>query len=391
VHHVASGNNATLFDHHTDAEGITLMPAEAARVLVTAQAFGLAGLSGLPQKLTDGPCARGIIFLIEGGNLFETLMLNLLKYDGDYPLPRRESDRPAWEMEDAHKPRREIPLGYLDYLTWQNRRILLFPEGDPPLVRQATLAPGLSLDASVKDPMKSYRRDQKRGEIVLRFTEERALWRDSATFLSLHVDSREAPRTYTWLAQLMQEGLLSCDVTRPTLALGMANDQAKVDFYRFERLSLPMAYLTQHKLVDLLRTGVLEAAEAVARQLYGATVTLARLMLSAAAGAEGALEPKKEDIIAAMTPWGVERLYWSSLELPFRRTLEMLPNEQDSAIRAWQETLRRAAWRALERATEEVGATPRGLKAFVRARSQLGGGLAKVLPAADRSSEPMAV
>ena len=61
VHDVASGNNATLFDHHTDDRGLTLTPAQAARFLVAAQSFGLAGLSGLPQKFTDGTCALGII------------------------------------------------------------------------------------------------------------------------------------------------------------------------------------------------------------------------------------------------------------------------------------------------------------------------------------------
>jgi CRISPR system Cascade subunit CasA len=391
VHHVASGNNATLFDHHTDAEGMSLTPAQAARVLLAAQSFGLAGLSGLPQKFTDGPCARGVIFLIEGGNLFQTLMLNLLRYDQDYPLPRRDDDRPAWEMEDPHQPKRNIPLGYLDYLTWQNRRILLLPEGDPPRVRQTTVAPGLSLDARVNDPMKSYRKDKKLGEIVIRFTEERALWRDSATFLSFHPGGHKAPLAYAWLSQLIQQELISGDTTRPTLALGMANYQAKVEFYRSERLSLPMAYLAQPQLVNLLRTGVLEVAEAAGRQLYGASATLARLMLSQSAGAEGALQPRNEDVRSAMSPWGVERRYWSSLELPFRRTLERLPEDREGAIGAWQDTLRRTAWRALDGAAEEVGANPRGLKASVKARSQLAGGLAKVLLATDRSGAPVAV
>jgi len=46
IHDIASGNNATLFDHHTDAQGIALTPAQAARALLATHAFGLAGLSG---------------------------------------------------------------------------------------------------------------------------------------------------------------------------------------------------------------------------------------------------------------------------------------------------------------------------------------------------------
>ena len=36
IRHVASGRNPTLFDHHTEAEGLALSPAEAAFALITA-------------------------------------------------------------------------------------------------------------------------------------------------------------------------------------------------------------------------------------------------------------------------------------------------------------------------------------------------------------------
>ncbi|MBN1319013.1 MAG: type I-E CRISPR-associated protein Cse1/CasA, partial [Anaerolineales bacterium] len=128
VHEVASGNNATLFDHHTDSDSILLSPPGAARTLLAAQAFGLAGLSGLEQKFTDAPCARGIVFLIHGYNLFETLLLNLIAYPNDVFFVTRSSDLPSWELDDPHLPDRNWPSGYLDFLTWQNRRVLFFPE-----------------------------------------------------------------------------------------------------------------------------------------------------------------------------------------------------------------------------------------------------------------------
>ena len=69
VLHMASGNNGTLFDHHLDGFDITLSPAQAARALLASQAFGIGGLSGLPEKFTDAPCAKGILFFAQGLSL----------------------------------------------------------------------------------------------------------------------------------------------------------------------------------------------------------------------------------------------------------------------------------------------------------------------------------
>lgn len=379
VHDVASGNNATLFDHHTDEGGLVLTSAQATRFLVVGQMFGLAGLSGLEQKFTDGPCARGIIFLVQGDTLFETLLLNLLRYDNDHPLPRRPDDLPAWEMSDPFQDNRSTPRGYLDYLTWQNRRILLLPEmtDDGIVVRQMTLAPGLRLGEGIPDPMKPYRRDEKRGLLPLRFNEDRALWRDSATLLQLDAPECYAPRAFAWLAELVGEGYLPRG-TRRTLALGMANDQAKVEFYRTEHLPLPLAYLRDQQLVNSLRDDVLGVAENVARQLWGAARTMATFVLAPQADSEAARQPDPRDLDRVMGPWGVERRYWSRLEVPFRLVLEGLPGDREGTLTTWQQTLRRLAWDVFNSVAEDVETDARALKAVVNGRDQLAAGLTKV-------------
>ena len=381
VHHVASGNNGTLFDHHTDAGGLTLRPAQATRFLVVGHAFGLAGLSGLPQKFTDGASARGITFLVAGDTLFQTLLLNLLRYDASSPLPRRPDDQPAWEMDDPFADDRSVPRGYLDYLTWQNRRLLLLPEETPEgvVVRQMTLAPGLRLAEGVLDPMKPYRRDEKRGLLPLRFGEERALWRDSATLFEIDGAHAYAPRAFAWLDELAAEGYLAQRTWR-TVALGMANDQAKVEFYRTENLPLPLRYLRDQQLLNSLRDDILGGAEAAARQLWGAARTMALFVLAAQADSENAHQPAGEDLGRVMAPWGVERRYWSRLELPFRSALETLPEDRTGTLANWQKTLRRTAWEAFESVAEDVETDPRALKAAVEGRGQLAAGLAKALP-----------
>ena len=55
IFHAASGNNATLFDHHTDEGGLVLMPSEAARMMLAAQTFGLCAPKALLCNLLTLP------------------------------------------------------------------------------------------------------------------------------------------------------------------------------------------------------------------------------------------------------------------------------------------------------------------------------------------------
>jgi CRISPR system Cascade subunit CasA len=383
VYEVASGDNPTLFDHHTRDDGISVTPARAARLLVAAQAFGLGGARNPKLKLyfTDAPCARGVVFLVQGDSLFETLALNLLRYPDDAVMGHQSDDRPAWEMDDPFAPPRSVPLGYLDYLTWQNRRILFTPPAasNRPLVTETRVAPGLRLEEGVLDPMKHYRQDKNRGPLMTRFREHRALWRDSAALFQLGQAEYIPPRAFDWLASLVYRGYLDKSETRRYLALGMAADQARVDFYRSERMPLPLAYLRDQELVEYLEQAV-DMAERAGRQLWGATRTLAALLLSPESDSGGGRQPAREDLHCMTSQWAADRRYWSRLEIPFLETLESLPDEPDQSLERWRSTLRRTARGAFDELADNLGPTPRAFKAVVRASGQLAAGLAKALP-----------
>jgi CRISPR system Cascade subunit CasA len=381
IHDVASGNNATLFDHHTDDRGPVLRPAQAARMVVTAQSFGLCGLSGLRQQFTDGTCARGVVFLVQGSNLFETLCLNMIAYPTqESVMSHTAQDRPAWEMDDPFAPARDQPLGYLDYLTWQNRRVLFFPEEDDGqvVVREMTMGPALRMDSAVLDPMIHYRKHRTRGWAPLSFDEEHALWRDSAALLALHSDDERVPRTFRWLADLVLDGALDRAQTRRYLALGMCKKQSKVSFCRSERMPLPLAYMRERALVESLGTA-LAMAEQTSRSLWGATHTLAQFVVVPELDQPGARKLRREDVDPLVQGWAVERRFWSRLELPFRDTVVRLPEDRAGALESWRDTLRNTAWDAFEQVAEEVSHDTRRMKAVVRARGQLGLGLAKAL------------
>lgn len=393
VPHFASGNNATLFDHKLESEAVSLSPAEAARFLLAMQAFGLAGLSGLPKEnFTDGPLARYSTFLIQGSTVFETLCLNLIRYDMDEGLPfpktnAKYADSPAWESEDAYKPIRDIPLGYLDYLTWQSRKLLLLPQLDANgevEVSRIKVAPGLisSAEHDLRDPMQHYRADEKRGWLSYRFREGKSLWRDSSALLSVnHLDAEHAarpPLTFEWAARLVGEGVLDASQTLQIVAMGMASNQAKIDFYKQEIMPLPLEYLGSDELVGALGDE-LAKAEAVRNKFWGALRRMAELFLAPQADEKDGRKPDPEDMRKLSAHWDMDGQYWAALEIPFYNLVRILPTNQVHAVSSWRDTLRLSARSAFETAEKMVGDSSRGLKASVKARGQLESGLAQVL------------
>lgn len=385
---MASGNNATLFDHHTEETGAILFPPSAARVVVTAQTFGLAGLCDPKQKLTftDAPWARGVIFLVEGDTLFETLALNLLRYDDGHPdgFPMMGNDRPAWESDDPYQSR-AIPNGYLDYLTWQNRRILLLPEGDiaKPKISLITVAPGLRQDASLLDPFKNYRKDEKSGYLPTRYSEDKVLWRDSSALFGVQKHGENHPPiNFAWMATLADKDFIEKRRTLRFMALGMANNQAKVEFFRQEHMPLPLAFLEDEELLGKLETALTLAAE-TRRSLWSAVSWMSVLIVSPNSDGKNWKDINritKDQAGQLYQHWSVESDFWGALEIPFLRLLEGLPNDPETATNEWKATLKQTAWASLEKAVDQAGENVHALKAAVRARGFLGHGLKELFP-----------
>lgn len=388
-HDRASGNNATLFDHHTEETGESLSLAQAARVLVTSQAYGLAGLSGISQTFTDGPCAGGIVFLVEGDNLWQTLLLNMIGYPTrDNEMPHSAEDRPVWEMDNPFEPERQVPFGYLDYLTWQNRRVLLLPErvDGAICVRNMVMGPALRLSFEVLDTMQHYRPHEKLGHVAISFSENRVLWRDSATLFSFHKDIRDhyrPPATFDWLRELIDWGVLEREQIYRMMACGISKKQAKVFFFREERLPLPFSYLTRTTLVEKL-TSALSMADALGFGLITATRRIGMyLQLSDPEEKQWKeLNPTaKGEINNWVTHTGAERHYWSTLGLDFQLFIVDLVKDEENAVLRWHQALRDAALAAFERAASYTGTDGRSFKAVVRGRSVLRSQLRRVIPA----------
>lgn len=397
VIHAASGNNATLFDHTTEDAGMCLTPSQTARSLVTSQAFGLSGTNSTTTNFADGPAAKGILFLNRGNNLYETLLLNLVRYGEDIPLATpTDDDIPAWEMDDPFVPNRTQPKGYLDYLTWHNRRIWLFPEriDGGVIVRQMVWAPGLTLEVGSLDPMKHYTANDKQTEMQpLCFTSDRALWRDSSLLLEVSATTRPS-HTVRWLAGLAQppHSILDKSQRYQLMAFGLAKSQASLEFMRAERLPLSTSFFIEpNRVSDLSRS--LQSAEHTAAVVRRAAFLLAWLLLAANVATSAfdmevkidqkiakGRNPKGDDRNAQnawslVKSWGVERYFWSELEPFFHRLIQDLPDEPNAAVQTWQKEVRRAAIGAFEHAERNAGSDLRAQRSVAVARQLFNQGL----------------
>lgn len=379
------------FNHQVDANVTSLTPAEAGRVLLAVQAFGPPGIRHPQLNLffSGGPWLVGMVFFIAGGSLFETLALNWLRYAPGHPRPNLDKtpgDCPNWERDNPFTPERELPLGYLDYLTWPNRRILLLPEDSPDgvLVREVIDAPGLKLRGELQEPFKHYE-TSKQGLTFLYLNPAKALWRNAHALLGIRTEGRLTVQALSWLANLAMEGIVSEHTRYQLMAVGVVSKQAKVDLARMERMSLPVDLLLQEDKVGVIKD-LIEKSEEIRKTLWGTLYRLAEQLIAMEADQADSRTPDPKDVRGLIAHWDVESLYWQSLEQPFMRLLDELAEGIDeSLVKArWRKTLQQSVWSALEKAIAQVGESPKALKAAVLARNQLAAGWKKAYP--DRSN-----
>src|SRR6266545_3796 len=371
AHEAATGNNATLFDHRCNDAPRAVSPAEAARYLIARQAFSVGGGVSYPFNLRHAPLASGFTVLAQGNDLFETLALNLMTYTSERPIVGRSDaeDAPIWEQSRPEDPNEKgtRPRGYVDYLTWQSRRIYLEPESKPAMVRRCQLQQKLKLNDQplLFDPFKCYdfERDDKGNEKAAKafgLSPSKAVWRDSHALFQQIKDEKKGvrrPEVFNHLATIelaRQTGEVEADPAYAFTVYGFATEPGKaanVIHWARERLPLPLSYLTDGGLVEAL-ADALKLAEEVAENLKIAVKALARALVG------------DQDAGELARSFGAESLYWSRLETPFKRLLVALPNQNREDEYEWARTVERAAWNALNQGTAGLSGSARDFKAI---------------------------
>lgn len=205
-----------LFSMRSNHGPVGLTCDEAARCLLLAQAYDPAGIKSpvvgyrdvkggkaYPPKGMLGTSWCGSIggLYIEGENLFETIMRNWVLFLNGKKLLGIDGDLPPWERPapNAEMVVRE-PVGPIDLLTWQSRRIRLVPDEKTLTVRGVVICYGDATRAADKydsELMTSWRESKEQqkklqtAHVPLMPTapdSSKALWRGLSSLLGVSRD-----------------------------------------------------------------------------------------------------------------------------------------------------------------------------------------------------------
>ncbi|MDA2809191.1 type I-E CRISPR-associated protein Cse1/CasA [Nocardiopsis sp. RSe5-2] len=265
--------------------------AEAARWLVHAHAYDPSGIksgavgdarvkNGKGYPLGVGWAGNlGGVFL-EGRDLRETLLLNLISFDSD--VRTDDQDRPAWAFPPADAAalrgaeQAYRPYGLRDLYTWQGRRIRLF--ADDGGVHGVLLCYGDPLDAPNqhhREPMTAWRRsptqEKKRGENLVYMPAEhvpaRSAWRGLESLLKGRAGrqrgeaaERLRPGIVEWAARLANDEALSEDhpVSVRTVGAKYGTQQSVIDEVTDDRVNMRITLLADRSAQ--LRQEAIDAA-----------------------------------------------------------------------------------------------------------------------------------
>lgn len=375
----ASGNNATLFDHSWDEDQTTVSPALAAQWVLATQAFAASAGKSETLHTKDSPWTRGAIVLMQGDSLFQTLALNLLHF---HKLTFQTfEDLPIWEKTQAWQPELNVtPKGILDLLTWQSRSIYLLPSTQ---IKECYFAQGCSLnDDWSKEPMYSYRKDEKIGLIVWQFQEDKAIWRDCHTLFNFSQTAKyEIPKAIRNIATLIGQDSLDNKRLYKLQLLGqcLQSGQPTVKFWRQERLPIPATYLQENnkELLDKLEEAI-KLAETIGWKINLHLNKLAQLLIASNSDQKEGRKPDSKDVNNLVAHFGGTTQYWAQLEPFFKILLVNLPEDKEfdehqditygtKELKQWAEELKKAVVSSFLSVTNSLDTSSRALKAVAKA------------------------
>ncbi|MFS8804880.1 type I-E CRISPR-associated protein Cse1/CasA [Synechococcus sp. R55.6] len=363
VYAIHTMSTSEVFSHEHEWSGYSISLAEAARLLVRLQGVDITSLRAFyvgqdsgNRSAVNTPTINAANVLLRGKSLKETLMLNLMQYSPENEIPSAVSgeDLPTWETETGYsgQPKKEIPKGYIHYLTFPWRRLRLFLEvAEMGRVKQLAITMGNSLPDNVEARQWECGIAYREGKPV-RLSLHRQLWRDADSFL-LTADKQTRPRIVDWLAELRSEEMISDTVVFEIL--GMSADQAKPLGWSSVRFSAPIQFVTDLELAQSLKSAIAiaESHQQIFRSFKGSPYfSMAEVLKNG--------EPEK--LANALDG---ESRYWADLDRAFPELLYALPQDSQTGsdgitrygsktLPAWTQTVQTAALQAFIESIEPI-------------------------------------
>jgi len=372
----ATGDNKTLFSHNLESNRLSIELKVAARLLLSSQQFSLFGLARTYNKYSGGdtvyqhsfmsaPLVGKVLTLFEGNNLFESLILNLLVYKADRPIPN-DNDEPVWEQNTGWKDKmhKKRPVkGYLDLLTWKSRHIRLFsdPSGlkvEKIFITQAYELPKPGEKGYVEHPLCWFTGKNE----AYKFSPQKAYWRDSSSLFrfSTEPEMQVPPLNISQLSELIPN-----EPPRYLMLFGMANAKGNPLLWRQEKLPIPKGILRNRILSQHIADWLLsvekihEVLKDVMRNTY------ARLLLT-----DGERKADSKEVTRVVNSLNTLQQFWSKMETCFYCFIRELSDMTD--INDWNEETKEVARFVFKETMEHtIGRSQRELYARVMAEKKL--------------------
>jgi CRISPR type I-E-associated protein CasA/Cse1 len=332
----------------------------------------------------NAPLVGKAMIVIKGENLRRTLLLNLVPYDPDNPTKplglestdTENEDRPTWEFDEPDVPcEGRYVNGYIDYLTWQSRCINLIPEllDGTMCSREMYFAQGAFIkNELIRDPFVAYYNSEKRGVLPVQIDREKEPWRSYASLTHISSKNRTAPYNIKTVADLVEEDVIKPSSRYVLDVIGMCNNKAKVYQWRHTRMPLPMEVLHKQEVVNSIDFAI-KFAEKIEDTLKDSLKDVYQKLMETDKSVSKKRMLSNRILPSAFT--NVILNYWAGLEVPFYSFVDSLvksnthPDMVALHIEWAEKTVKNCAVKMFEIFLNNLGTTPRILKAAVHGRS----------------------
>jgi len=326
AYQMQGANTSTVFchEHHWSSSSLSL--AEAARLILRLQNFDFYGRkTGANERAGAIPMMNAANVLVCGNNLKESILRNLMQYSPEDSIPSTVygDDLPAWERK-LEKSKIRRPNGYIDYLSYQWRRVRLFFDGDR--VKRVASHAGDVLPQGISPETWEYGiayKDNEKGRLPIQLNSNRSLWRDSSVFLQ-STNTSDCPKILKWQAELIDEDFLPDTVHFQIL--GLQAEQASPAQHFSERFSVPAQFLSNDELFGALIQviNIADEHQKIFRTFQGSPYYKLAQALSLPSSSKKVIGEKARKLSATLAG---EMRYWKAIDREFLELLSKLPSD----------------------------------------------------------------
>lgn len=252
---IPNGNNHIHFDHKCVSVACT--PGKALRLLLAAQIFCTAAAQGYPSNVNGAP---PWFTLIQGRNLFETLVFGMLETDRiELPL---DCPPVLWRNFDEVIPKQKVArTSWLFGMYFPARRIHLIPSEDGHSVSSVYFSQGMNYEVTDawEDPHVTYR-ITKKGRANWKPSDDETIWRNLTDLID--TQGKRAPQI---VAQY--EYLDTFDRPLSLTLYGVQTNQANYLKAQRHDLQIPKQLLGKGDALEFT-TEYIKLAEGLGQTLY---------------------------------------------------------------------------------------------------------------------------